>query len=615
MSTKADYYNSLGIRLANSGQLTEAIEYFQLAISANPGLANAYYNLGLAFKETGHLDESIKNYLQAVEYGPSSATYLVNLGVAYFEIGKYELALKAYQKALNLDPQNSAIYNNIGNACLTLKKPKLAIKYLSLAHKAEPENIIYCNNLGNAYLEGGDLVKAYKLLSQAVKLDVKVQYAEPRAPLIYVQKKLSLWKDLQKTSQELDQLIAKTDQPIESAFNNILRSDDEAQNLKIAKAVSDNLLKQIQKNVKSHYKKTRGPKLKIGYISNGFRDFPTGQNIVGVLENHNKQLFEIFAFSHGINDRSAWQKRISSAVDHFIDIRKLSDLSAAKLINRLGIDVLVDLKGHTHDSRLKIFAYRPAPIQVAYLGFPGTTGAAFIDYLIADRVVLPPSSQKYYSEKVIYLPHSYRPTDNKLKIPSLKFSRQDFGLPQDKFVFASFNTPYKIEPDMFDAWARILHQVPDSVLWLYSPHPVITRTLLDEAAARGLPKDKIIVAAKMPKANHLARIGLANLVLDTHIVNGHTTTVDCLWAGVPVITILGHHFASRVSASALTAAGLPQLIAKNKKEYEELAVDLATHPPKLAAIRKSLILNRKSRPLFDTKSYTRNLEQAFLSLA
>jgi protein O-GlcNAc transferase len=303
--------------------------------------------------------------------------------------------------------------------------------------------------------------------------------------------------------------------------------------------------------------------------------------------------------------------QIQRDCDKFVDIISLSRTEAAQRIYRDQVDILVDLKGYTKDTRLAICALRPAPVQVSYLGFPGTTGADFIDYIITDKIVTPEEHAPYYSEKFVYLPHCYQVNDNTQPIANKAWKKKDFGIPENSFVFCSFNRSYKIDPVMFDVWMRILQQVPESVLWLLFSNKTAEENLRREAVDRGVQSERLISARMLPKDAHLARLRCSDLALDTRIVNGHTTTSDALWAGVPVITLQGGHFASRVSSSALSAIGLPELITHSLEEYEALAVQLAHNPAELQELRQRLARNRLVTPLFDTPRFVRNLESAY----
>jgi len=352
-------------------------------------------------------------------------------------------------------------------------------------------------------------------------------------------------------------------------------------------------------------------KITVAYLSNDFREHATAHLMLSLFGLHNRDEFEILCYSYGKDDRSDYRARIQKDCDKFVDIRDLSHADAAKCIYENQVDILVDLKGYTKGSRLAICALRPAPIQATYLGFPGTTGADFFDYIITDRIVTPGHHAPHYSETFVYLPHCYQVNDHRQLASDKNWTKMDLGLPNENFVFSSFNHPYKVDPVMFDVWMKILGQVPGAVLWLLKGSESAEKNLRREAERRGVKPERLIFADKLPKDEHLARMRLADVALDTRIVNGHTTTSDALWAGVPVITLMGTHFASRVSASILTAIGLPEFITHSLDDYETLAVRLARNPEQLAAIRQKLANNRLTEPLFDTPRFAKNLEKAY----
>jgi predicted O-linked N-acetylglucosamine transferase (SPINDLY family) len=336
--------------------------------------------------------------------------------------------------------------------------------------------------------------------------------------------------------------------------------------------------------------------------------------MAGVWELHDKSKFEIFAFDNGYDDRSEYRHRIENAFGKLFDISKLSDLNAAKLIQAHEIDILVNLNGFFGLPRQGVFSYKPAPIQVNYLGFPGTLGASYMDYLIADKVALPDESKKYYVEKIVYLPNSYQANDNRREISVRQFIKTELGLPESGFIFACFNNNYKITPSTFDSWMQILTHVPGSVLWLLADNPIAKENLVQAAIARGIDSSRLIFAERLPLAEHLARHHLADLFLDTLPYNAHTTCSDALWAGLPVLTLIGSTFPGRVAASLLHAIGLDELITSSKDEYELLAIELATNPEKLASVKQKLAANRTIAPLFDTPKFTKYLEAAYMQM-
>ena len=353
--------------------------------------------------------------------------------------------------------------------------------------------------------------------------------------------------------------------------------------------------------------------LTIGYLSGDFRDHAVAHNMVNLFRLHDRRTFKVNAYSFGPDDQSYYRRRIANDADRFVDLRQMSDYESAKIIHDDGVDILIELMGHTRDNRLGVCAYKPAPIQISWLGYPGTTGADFIDYLIADRIVIPPNEQEFFSEKIIYLDNCYMIADRAEIGP--RPSRQSQQLPDKAIVFCSFNSAYKIEAVMFAVWMEILKAVPESVLWLRHGNDVMVRNLRQEAKRHGVAPDRLIFAGKVEsKADHLARLQLADLALDTRIYNGHTTSLDALWAGVPLLAVKGQHFPSRVSTSNLIAIGLPEMVCASLDDYRNRAVDLARNPLKLSDLRQKLAANRLNRPLFDTEATVSNLEKLLLEL-
>jgi len=352
-------------------------------------------------------------------------------------------------------------------------------------------------------------------------------------------------------------------------------------------------------------------KIRVGYLSNDFRNHPVAHLISGVFRLHNRNEFEIYCYSYGQDDGSLYRQKIRQDCDCFVDLQHVGHAESAQRIYEDQIDILVDLMGFTKGGRLEICALRPAPIQVNYLGYPGTCGADFFDYIIIDKTIVPPEHAPYYTEKSVYMPHSYQANDNRQAFSDKPMSRKDFGISENRFVFCSFNQVHKIEPMMFNVWMSILRRIPESVLWLLPGSPLTEANLRREAANRGVDPARLIFSERLDKPDHLSRHTLADLALDTRIYNGHTTTSDALWAGVPVVALLGTHFASRVSASLLKAVGLSGLITQNLEEYEKLAVRLAKQPGELIKIRQQLAKNRLTEPLFDTPRFTKDLETAY----
>ncbi len=352
-------------------------------------------------------------------------------------------------------------------------------------------------------------------------------------------------------------------------------------------------------------------RIRIAYLSPDFRDHPMAQCIAGLIEGHDRSAFEVTGLYYGPQAGDEWHARLARAFDRFSDVRVLGDAEIGDRLRELGIDIAVDLCGYTMYERHAIFAARPAPVQVSYLGFPGTLGAPWIDYLIADAVVIPPAHREYYDEKIAFMPHSYFVNDATKHIADVAPDRAAHGLPAQGFVFCCFNHTGKISPDVFDVWMRLLGAVPGSVLWLLVGNVTAQQNLRREAERRGVAADRLVFARRLPLAEHLARHRCADLFVDTFHYNAHTTACDALWAGLPVVTCLGETFPARVAASLLAALGLPELIAHNRAGYEALALSLAHDPGRLAAVRDKLAANRLREPLFDTARWTRDVETLY----
>jgi predicted O-linked N-acetylglucosamine transferase (SPINDLY family) len=361
-------------------------------------------------------------------------------------------------------------------------------------------------------------------------------------------------------------------------------------------------------------KRARDERIRIGYFSADYHDHATSYLIAGMFEMHDRSRFEVIAFSFGPDSSGAMRARIKAACDEFIEVRDKSDSEVALLARDLQIDVAVDLKGFTDGNRVGIFALRAAPLQVSYLGYPGSLGANYMDYLIADHTLIPQESRRHYTEKIVYLPGSYQANDAKRAIADRAFTRAELGLPAAGFVFCCFNNNYKIMPDTFDRWMRILERVPGGVLWLLADNPTAVANLRREAARRNVSPERLVFAGRIDLPEHLARHRAADLFIDTWPCNAHTTASDALWAGLPVLTCAGEGFASRVAASLLTAIGLPELIVSTADHYEELAVQLATDRQHLTEIKQRLAENRLTAPLFDTQRYTLQIEAAYTKL-
>jgi protein O-GlcNAc transferase len=504
------------------------------------------------------------------------------MGTAFQEQGELDEAIACYEKALQLEPEYAQAYNNMGTA---------------LEDQGRSDEAISC-------------------YQQA--LEIKPDYGAAHFNLFHQLRKTHAWQELESVPAKLDRFTKRAldsgIRPAEAPFMSITRYADLPRNLAIAQSWSLDIAGTMAK-LKIHFsfegRSSHKRRITVGYLSNDFHDHATAHLMLSLFGLHSRDEFDIFCYSYGPNDGSYYRARIRRDCDKFVDIYNLSHAEAATVIYEDQVDILVDLKGYTKGNRLAICALRPAPVQVSYLGFPGTSGADFFDYIITDKIVTPEDHACYYSENFVYLPHCYQVNDHTQSISNKGWKKQDFALPEPSFVFCSFNRAYKIETVMFDSWMKILQQLPDAVLWLQRENEIAEKNLRQHAETRGVDPERLIFAKRLPKDEHLARMRFSDLALDTWIVNGHTTTSDALWAGVPVITLMGGHFASRVSASILTAIGLSELITHTLEEYEALAVRLAGNPGELKALRQKLAKNRLTEPLFDTQRFAKNLEKAY----
>jgi protein O-GlcNAc transferase len=616
---KHDYpeaYKNMGSSFQAQGKLDEAISCYKKALQTKPDWAEAHSYLGSVYQAQGRFDEAIASYQRALEIHPEYLDAYYNMGMALKESRRLEEAIGCFEKSIQLKPDLAEAYNSLGIVFKEQGKLDGATYYYKKALGLEPNFAEPYNNLGNVLQEQGKIDEAIICYRKA--LEIRPDYADVYNQLVRQLEKTCAWNDLKALRARLDDLNEKAleagEKCPEMPLVNISRCADPAQNLAIARSWSRDIERSISgSGITFSFDRKKLPKQRItvGYISNDFRNHAVAQLICGLFGLHNRNEFKVFSYSYGPNDGSYYRKKIEEESDRFIDLRHLGDREAAKRIYEDQVHILVDLMGHTGNNRLAICAYQPAPVQVTYLGYPGGTGAEFFDYMITDRIVTPEEHVSFYSENLVYMPHSYQANDRSQIISDKDWKKGDLGLPEKGFVFCSFSQPFKIEPVMFDIWMNILSQVPESVLWLLCRNESAEENLKREAESRGISSARLVFAAELPKEEHLARQAQADLILDTRIYNGHTTTSDALWAGVPVLTLQGTHFASRVSASLLKAVGLPELITHSLKEYEAFAVRLSRTPSELQAIRQKLKTNRFTEPLFDTPRFAKNLEWAY----
>ena len=586
-----------------SGNLNETIK-LALSLTKNfPNHSFAWKALALSYEKTGKILKSLAANQKAKEINPQDADVHNNLGNVLEKLEKFDEAQNSYRQAIILKQNCTEAYYNLANLLNRLGRFDEAEKNYNQAIKFRPNYAEAFNNLAYLLNKLGRFDESIINFKKSLKINPELVTAE--AEILFLEATIgdhSNFKNLDKQSSRLG-ISTKSVEP----FPGLSWVDNPPQQLQRSINYVAEKFKRDPINL-SIKPKVPPKRIKIGYISGDFYNFPTMHLLAGVLEAHNRERFEIYAFSYSLRQNDKMRQRIKLGVDHFIDVNDLSSNEIAKLIQNNNIDISIDLNGYTSKSRSEIFQYRMSPIQINYLGYPSTMGANFIDYIIADTVTIPDENRNFYSEKIIYMPHTYQANDDKRKIAKTNSRRVDFNLPDKGFVFCCFNQIYKISPKEFNIWMRLLRNVNNSVLWLIKSNKWVEQNFSKEAKRQGIDPSRIIFAEKLSYSKHLARHKHADLFIDTFNYNAHTTASDALWGGLPIVTKQGKQFTARVTSSLLTACGLPELITKNEKEYEELIYELATNPKKLKAISLKLSKNKKNKPLFNTKLYTKNFE-------
>ncbi len=596
-------HRNLGAVLKDLGEIEPALASWRQALRLKPDDADVHNSVAIALQGLGRMDEAIESFERAIDCRPEFAVAYANLGSALRRQGRTAAARKAYETAVQLRPEAAEPHNVLGIVLQEQGDAPAAIERFRRALDLKPNYAEAQNNLGNMYKEQGQIEQAIACFRRAV--EIRPDYASAQAQMLNQMQHISDWS----AQPEFDAAARALGIEGDAAPPFIMLAiDDNAERQKLR---AEKWARQIvgARSPAPLPRRARPEKLRIGYFSADFYNFAGMYLMAGLLESHDRDAFEIFAFSHGEAKDDHMRRRIIAGVDRFIDIREMTDAGIVAAVRDLEIDIAINRNGYTKDNRSGIFVERLAPVQIHYLGYPGAMGGDFMDYMVADRTVIPPRLRQHYAEKLIYLPHTYQPNDATRPIPETRTARAEFGLPNDAFVYCCFNTNYKITAHDFDRWMQALAQVDGSVLWLLRPHPLAETNLRREAANRGIAPERIVFAEKVPHHTHLARQKHADLFVDTFIYNAHTTASDALWAGLPLVTRAGEQFAARVAASLLTAIGLPELITTTEVEYEALIVALALDRDRLAAIRAKLARNRLTTPLFDTAGYTRDFER------
>lgn len=640
----APAYCNIGNVYLNSKKNSLAIENYSKALGLNPRYEEAFYSRGLAYQRLGKLDSAKSDYETALKLNPKHIGTLTNLGNVLQLQKKYDEAIERYGQAIGLNQNFPEPFNNRGNLYHEQKRYKEALEDFSAALAINPnypealsnsanslfalkqyqealdtynKAIAASPNYAEAFHNRGNLFRELKYYALAQKdyergLLLKPEYDYLRGVHFATKMNLCDWSNFDEEWGEIARQIP-VQQKVIAPFMVLPVSDSMALQRRVSEQwVAEKYISQVAPHF--NIQETKGRKIRIGYFSADFHDHATMYLMAELFELHDKSKFETVGFSFGPDSQDGMRSRLIAALDQFYDVRTKTDEEVAKHARELGIDIAIDLKGFTLDSRTGIFAHRAAPIQINYLGYPGTMGAEFIDYIIADRVIIPESFKHLYSEQVLYMPDCYQINDRKRTISDKEFTREEQGLPTTGFVYCCFNANYKITPKIFDIWMRILEAVDGSVLWLFKDNEEAANNLREEARKRGVDPARLIFAQPMVLSEHLARHKLADLFLDTNPCNAHTTASDALWAGLPVLTNPGEAFASRVAASLLTVVGLSELIAANESEYEMLAIELARSADKLTTIKGKLFTELGNTPLFNSQKFVKNLENIYIEL-
>jgi protein O-GlcNAc transferase len=600
-------YNNLGTVRQDQGRLDDAIAAFDQAIARKADYAEAHYNRGVALQRQTRLEEALAAYDQAVRLRSDYVEATNNAGIVLQQLGRTEDAVQLYLRMLGPSPTSAEALNNLGTALLAQGQRDDALTVLQQALTLKPDYPEAFYNLGNVWREFGKPEGAIAAYQTALRL--RPDYADAFCQLVYHRWCTCDWADYAADQEKLLDLARRGAARV-PPFYLLSTPASAADQLACARQWIKPITPPPQHVFRHGAGITQG-RLRLGYLSGDFHQHATAYLAAELFEHHDRGRFEVFAYSYGPDDASPMRARLARVFDRFVDIRAVSHRAGAERIRADGVDILIDLKGYTHHSRPQITAYRPAPVQVNYLGYPATLGTDAVDYILVDSFVVPTSQQPFFSESLVHLPGCYQVNDRQRQIAPSTPSRADCGLPHHGLVFCSFNNSYKITPAVFDVWMRLLKAVPSSVLWLLESNELVKRNLRREAEWRGVDADRLAFAPHVPLAEHLARHRNADLFLDTLPCNAHTTASDALWAGLPVLTCAGDTFAGRVAGSLLAAIGLPELITRSLEDYERTALALARDPGRLAAIRAALKHNRDTAPMFDLPRRTRNIEAAY----
>jgi protein O-GlcNAc transferase len=606
----AEAHNNLGNALLEQGKLVEAVVCYRRAAALKPNLAEAHNNLGNALRQQGELADAVASCERALALAPDLAEAHNNCGAALQQQGKLPEAAACYKRALALKPDFAEAHNNLGTVRQQQGQLVEAAACYRRATALKPSYAEPQKNLADLLWERGQVADAIAACCQAIIL--KPDYPEAVAQLAHLKRHACDWRSADIEAEHLLAAMRRYPGTV-PPFNLLSQSSTPGEQLVCARQWAKNL--EIgQSDRFAHKRSVRQRKIHLGYLSADLRDHAVAYAIAELIEGHDRAIFDVSAYSYGPDDGSKWRRRLGAAFDQFTDLRAVGDEEAARQIHSDGVDILIDLTGYTGYARTRILAFRPAPVQVNFLGYLGTMGAEFVDYVLVDPFIVPMDQQPFYTERLVHLSSCWWPASTRSEVPEQTPSREECGLPPQGFVFCCFNNSYKLNPGFFEIWVRLLKAVPGSVLWLAEPNSLVKGNLRREAIQRGLAAERLVFASYKPIAKHLARHRLADLFLDTLPYNACGTAYDALWAGLPVLTCAGTTFAGRVAGTMLRTVGLPELITASLDEYEALALRLAKRPGLLLSLRERLARNRSTTRLFDSERSTGDIEAAYVRM-
>ena len=604
-----DAYFNLGSILHEIGKLESAIECYRNALAINTDFLEAHLSLGVALHSFGDLEGSIKSYEYAIKINPNDAHIYFNLALVMNALDDFEASIGFYQKALALKPDMAEAHNNIGNIFNEKSNYHEAIKSYENAIIVMPEYAEAHHHLGIVLKEVGEFEKAIESFNHAIAINPKINFIF--GELIGVMMNICSWEGVLEGVNRIVSGI-NNDEAVSSPFQLLSLIDDPMAQRRAAETYSDIKFPRMN-DLQTLQRYSKHSKIRIGYFSSDFRDHAVSYLTAELYELHDRKQFEVHAFSIVEDTNDIMNLRIKEGVDYFHNVDLMSSKEIVDYARSLEIDIAIDLNGFTAGARTEIFSMFVAPIQLSYIGYLGTMGSDCYDYLIADKIIIPEESQKFFSEKIVYLP-SFQVNDSKDLPPENLLTREDIGLSQDKFVFCCFNNTYKLNPIVLDSWARILEKAPESILIVYASNEPSKINLTKEITNRGVDSSRLIFADNVDRPEYLARFRLVDLFLDTHPYNAGTTASDALKMGLPVLTFTGDSFQARMGASILNAANMPELITSSIEDYEALAIELAQTPKKIRTLKDKLINNLSTAPLYDTKLFAKSIESAYKTM-